>query len=102
MRWGFPGYFLIVHDIVEFVNASTSSPPDEGSAANSAVCFRPRHHRCRRGRARVCSSNASCRRAGTGQFNIDLDGSTHRQPRGGHPACVRHGRADGGPPRSRT
>jgi error-prone DNA polymerase len=36
---GFPGYFLIVHDIVEFCVASDILCQGRGSAANSAVCF---------------------------------------------------------------
>ena len=38
---GFPGYFLLVHDIVRFARAQ--EPPilcqGRGSAANSAVCY---------------------------------------------------------------
>ena len=36
---GFPGYFLIVHDIVEFCRRSDILCQGRGSAANSAVCF---------------------------------------------------------------
>ncbi|MEM7095671.1 MAG: error-prone DNA polymerase [Actinomycetota bacterium] len=36
---GFPGYFLIVHDIVEFCRQSDIYCQGRGSAANSAVCF---------------------------------------------------------------
>jgi len=36
---GFPGYFLIVHDIVEFCRRSNILCQGRGSAANSAVCF---------------------------------------------------------------
>jgi error-prone DNA polymerase len=35
----FPGYFLIVHDIVEFCRKSDILCQGRGSAANSAVCF---------------------------------------------------------------
>ncbi|MFC4947048.1 error-prone DNA polymerase [Pseudonocardia sp. GCM10023141] len=35
----FPGYFLIVHDIVEFCRRSGILCQGRGSAANSAVCF---------------------------------------------------------------
>ncbi|GAA3094503.1 error-prone DNA polymerase [Pseudonocardia yunnanensis] len=35
----FPGYFLIVHDIVEFCRRSDILCQGRGSAANSAVCF---------------------------------------------------------------
>ena len=35
----FPGYFLIVHDIVEFCRASGILCQGRGSAANSAVCY---------------------------------------------------------------
>ncbi|KAB3522918.1 error-prone DNA polymerase [Corynebacterium sp. zg254] len=36
---GFPGYFLIVHDIVDFCHRSNILCQGRGSAANSAVCF---------------------------------------------------------------
>jgi error-prone DNA polymerase len=36
---GFPGYFLIVHDIVEFCRRNDILCQGRGSAANSAVCF---------------------------------------------------------------
>ncbi len=36
---GFPGYFLVVWDIVEFCNRSDIFCQGRGSAANSAVCF---------------------------------------------------------------
>ncbi|XVQ08404.1 error-prone DNA polymerase [Spirillospora sp. CA-255316] len=36
---GFPGYFLIVHDIVEFCRRENILCQGRGSAANSAVCF---------------------------------------------------------------
>ena len=35
----FPGYFLIVHDIVEFCRRSNILCQGRGSAANSAVCY---------------------------------------------------------------
>jgi error-prone DNA polymerase len=38
-RLGFPGYFLIVHDIVEFCRRSNIYCQGRGSAANSAVCY---------------------------------------------------------------
>ena len=36
---GFPGYFLIVHEIVSFCRANNIMCQGRGSAANSAVCF---------------------------------------------------------------
>ncbi len=36
---GFPGYFLVVHDIVEFCRSHDIYCQGRGSAANSAVCF---------------------------------------------------------------
>lgn len=36
---GFPGYFLIVHDIVSFCHSNNILCQGRGSAANSAVCF---------------------------------------------------------------
>jgi error-prone DNA polymerase len=36
---GFPGYFLIVHDIVEFCRRNNILCQGRGSAANSAVCY---------------------------------------------------------------
>jgi error-prone DNA polymerase len=36
---GFPGYFLIVHDIVQFCERSGILCQGRGSAANSAVCY---------------------------------------------------------------
>lgn len=36
---GFPGYFLVVHDIVQFCRRSDILCQGRGSAANSAVCF---------------------------------------------------------------
>ncbi|WP_273661091.1 error-prone DNA polymerase [Corynebacterium heidelbergense] len=38
-KLGFPGYFLIVHDIVDFCHRSNIYCQGRGSAANSAVCF---------------------------------------------------------------
>ncbi|MHB8671150.1 MAG: error-prone DNA polymerase [Acidimicrobiales bacterium] len=38
-RLGFPGYFLIVNDIVEFCRRSGIYCQGRGSAANSAVCY---------------------------------------------------------------
>ncbi|WP_293790717.1 error-prone DNA polymerase [uncultured Corynebacterium sp.] len=38
-RLGFPGYFLIVHDIVSFCHENNIFCQGRGSAANSAVCF---------------------------------------------------------------
>ena len=38
-RLGFPGYFLIVHDIVEFCEDKNILCQGRGSAANSAVCY---------------------------------------------------------------
>jgi error-prone DNA polymerase len=35
----FPGYFLIVHDIVEFCRRADILCQGRGSAANSAVCY---------------------------------------------------------------
>ena len=36
---GFPGYFLVVHDIVDFCRRSDIYCQGRGSAANSAVCY---------------------------------------------------------------
>ena len=36
---GFPGYFLIVHDLTEFARRNTILCQGRGSAANSVVCF---------------------------------------------------------------
>src|SRR5437763_2561844 len=38
-RLGFPGYFLVVWDIVEFCRRSNILCQGRGSAANSAVCY---------------------------------------------------------------
>ncbi len=38
-RLGFPGYFLVVHDIVDFCKRSDILCQGRGSAANSAVCY---------------------------------------------------------------
>src|SRR5690606_300545 len=38
-RLGFPGYFLVVFDIVEFCKANGIYCQGRGSAANSAVCY---------------------------------------------------------------
>ncbi|MEJ3743712.1 error-prone DNA polymerase [Actinomycetes bacterium KLBMP 9797] len=38
-RLGFPGYFLIVHDIVDFCRQRRIFCQGRGSAANSAVCY---------------------------------------------------------------
>ncbi len=38
-RLGFPGYFLIVHEIVDFCRRSGILCQGRGSAANSAVCY---------------------------------------------------------------
>jgi error-prone DNA polymerase len=39
VQLGFPGYFLIVHDIVRFCESSGILCQGRGSAANSAVCY---------------------------------------------------------------
>jgi error-prone DNA polymerase len=36
---GFPGYFLVVHDLVRFCRNSNILAQGRGSAANSAVCY---------------------------------------------------------------
>src|SRR5690606_16227952 len=38
-RLGFPGYFLVVHDIVSFCRRRGIYCQGRGSAANSAVCY---------------------------------------------------------------
>jgi error-prone DNA polymerase len=38
-RLGFPGYFLIVHDLIEFAKGRGILCQGRGSAANSAVCY---------------------------------------------------------------
>lgn len=38
-RLGFPGYFLVVHDITQFCRRSDILCQGRGSAANSAVCY---------------------------------------------------------------
>ncbi|AHD20635.1 DNA polymerase [Rhodococcus pyridinivorans SB3094] len=38
-RLGFPGYFLVVHDIVDFCKRNDILCQGRGSAANSAVCY---------------------------------------------------------------
>jgi error-prone DNA polymerase len=38
-KLGFPGYFLVVHDIVSFCKAKDIYCQGRGSAANSAVCY---------------------------------------------------------------
>ena len=38
-RLGFPGYFLLVHDIVRFCENQNILGQGRGSAANSAVCY---------------------------------------------------------------
>ncbi len=38
-KLGFPGYFLVVHDIVEFCRSNGILCQGRGSAANSAVCY---------------------------------------------------------------
>ncbi|MEU5691224.1 error-prone DNA polymerase [Actinosynnema sp. NPDC020468] len=38
-RLGFPGYFLVVHDIVDFCRRNGILCQGRGSAANSAVCY---------------------------------------------------------------
>ncbi len=38
-RLGFPGYFLVVHDIVDFCREHNILCQGRGSAANSAVCY---------------------------------------------------------------
>ena len=37
-------YFLTVHDIVRFARSKGILCQGRGSAANSAVCYLPRHH----------------------------------------------------------
>ena len=86
-RLGFPGYFLIVHDIVEFCEQQNIFCQGRGSAANSAVCLRARHHQRRPGRASACCSSGSCPTAGTGRPTSTWTSST--APRGGHPVRLR-------------
>ena len=64
---GFPGYFLVVWDIVEFCRRADIFCQGRGSAANSAVVLRARHHQGRCGVARVCCSSGSCRPSATGR-----------------------------------
>ena len=62
---GFAGYFLVVWDLVEFCNRADIFCQGRGSAANSAVVLRARHHQGRCRVARLCCSNGSCRPSAT-------------------------------------
>ena len=58
---GFPGYFLLLHDIVEFCRRSRHLLPGAGERGEQRGVLRARRHQGRRGRARVCCSSGSCR-----------------------------------------
>ena len=63
-RMGYAPYFLTVHEIVRFAIGEGILCQGRGSAANSAVCYVPRHHLRRPEQAsRCCSSASSASRA---------------------------------------
>ena len=58
---GFPGYFLVVWDIVEFCRRAEHLLPGAGERGQQRGLLRPRHHQGRCGVARACCSSGSCR-----------------------------------------
>ena len=64
---GFPGYFLVVYDIVTFCRDNDIYCQGRGSAANSAVCYALRHHQRRRGEARAAVRAVPRPRSATGR-----------------------------------
>ena len=62
---GFPGYFLIVRDIVEFCRRAGHLLPGPGLGGQLGGLLRPRHHQGRRRRRSACCSSGSCRPSAT-------------------------------------
>ena len=62
---GFPGYFLIVWDIVEFCRRSDIYCQGRGSRGEPRGLLRARHHQRRRGRRSACCSSGSSRPSAT-------------------------------------
>ena len=87
----FPGYFLIVHDIVGFAKSQGILCQGRGSAANSAVCYV----------LGITAVDAMRSRSAVRAVPVDHPrrGARHRRrlrlrpPRGGHPVGLRQVRA---------
>ena len=62
---GFPGYFLIVWDIVQFCQRGRHLLPGSRVGGQQRGLLRPRDHQRRRRRASACCSSGSCRPSGT-------------------------------------
>ena len=84
---GFPGYFLIVWDIVEFCRRADIFCQGRGSAANSRGLLRARHHQRRRGRARPAVRAVPVARARRPARHRHRH--RERPARGGHPVRLR-------------
>ena len=83
----FPGYFLVLVDIVEFCRTHDIYCQGRGSAANSAVCYALGRHQGRRGRARPALRAVPLARARRSSRHRPR----HRAPaaRGGDPVRLR-------------
>ena len=84
---GFPGYFLLLHDIVEFCRAQRHLLPGAGERGEQRGLLRARSHQGRRGRARPAVRAVPLHRARRSARHRPR----HRAPapRGGHPVRLR-------------
>ena len=97
---GFPGYFLIVHDIVRFCEEAGILCQGRGSAANSAVCYALGITSVDPGPARPAVRAVPV--GGPGRPARHRPGHRAPAPRGGHPVRLRQVRpGPGGPGRQR-
>ena len=62
---GFPGYFLLLHDIVEFCRRPRHLLPGAGERGEQRGLLRARRHQGRRGRRSACCSSGSSRPSAT-------------------------------------
>ena len=97
---GFPGYFLIVWDIVEFCRRSRHLLPGAGLGRQLRGLLRARHHQRRRGVARPAVRAVPVARARRPARHRPRH--RERPARGGHPVRLRALRPRATPPRSPT
>ena len=96
----FPGYFLIVHDIVDVLPGAAASLPGPGLGGQLGGLLRARHHRRRRGHVRAAVRAVP--RPGARRGARHRRRHRVRPARGGHPVRLRASTAGSTPPRSPT
>ena len=89
---GFPGYFLVVYDLVDFCRRNGILAQGRGSAANSAVCYALRVTAVDAVRHGLLFERfLAPERDGPPDIDVDIESGA---PRGGHPVRLREARPD--------